>query len=527
MRTSMQDSGGTYDDFLYGAEFSGVSIPAEDILGVEASPASPQLSGGSFGAWFNSMSCKAAGGLMPDSMSVNIEQTSAESALDGDGSIGAWLTASSGEAPQATSAPVQNARGRFGAWLNGALSDVTTTLASAMNAEHDTSGRDSQDKSIWTSESIFRSRAEKELSLEDWAGTWEMEAKECYDALLECLGVDSDPRAPDREYHHYDVRSTGFTMDHHLLARLFHSGRSGSLHLSFHADLDGTWHDSPYPRRDAQGGEAPLQWKNSWEEEPTCFTSELSNFAGQDGLSVIIMRHLTCNSRILLTTKIFDKGELKKTSHSTMRKVVSPVPIFSGDAAEEYTVAEAFDDDIDSQFSATVVGERSIVELEACGPTAEAGLASASRHCREFSGSAFASMPRSTVQVSMQSDLSTPAKPRRCRMSTASTDVSSCLSSGYRSHCCRTRSSWASIEEEESFHEPVGGRPLLTSLPVPLDIQAWEWPLSRNEKKSLLLMYDRQVLALQRDERANQVNELIVHRDQLTQQLMRLRASRC
>lgn len=49
---------------------------------------------------------------------------------------------------------------------------------------------------------------------------------------------------------------------------------------------------------------------------------------------------------------------------------------------------------------------------------------------------------------------------------------------------------------------------LLGSFPVPLGISAWEWPLSRNEKKSLVLMLDRQELTTDRDALADERDAL-------------------
>jgi hypothetical protein len=60
----------------------------------------------------------------------------------------------------------------------------------------------------------------------------------------------------------------------------------------------------------------------------------------------------------------------------------------------------------------------------------------------------------------------------------------------------------------EELPETANEQVLLTSLPLPLGIHAWDWPLSRNEKKMLVLMFDRQELVLQRDEFADQLSKL-------------------
>ena len=55
---------------------------------------------------------------------------------------------------------------------------------------------------------------------------------------------------------------------------------------------------------------------------------------------------------------------------------------------------------------------------------------------------------------------------------------------------------------------PVMGKALKTSFPLPVGIHAWDWPLSRDEKKMLVLMFDRQELVVQRDEFADQLSRL-------------------
>jgi hypothetical protein len=55
--------------------------------------------------------------------------------------------------------------------------------------------------------------------------------------------------------------------------------------------------------------------------------------------------------------------------------------------------------------------------------------------------------------------------------------------------------------------EPAGGS-LLGTFPLPLGINSWDWPLSRDEKKTLVLMFDRQELMLQRDDCAEQLLSL-------------------
>merc|ERR1711865_58833 len=91
---------------------------------------------------------------------------------------------------------------------------------------------------------------------------------------------------------------------------------------------------------------------------------------------------------------------------------------------------------------------------------------------------------------------------RQSRISTASTCAgSSTCSPGRQSRLSRQScSSWMSSTSMEEPPLPVAGEALLTSLPLPMGIRSWEWPLSRHEKKALVLMFDRQELMLQRDE---------------------------
>jgi len=123
-----------------------------------------------------------------------------------------------------------------------------------------------------------------------------------------------------------------------------------------------------------------------------------------------------------------------------------------------------------------------------------------------------------------------PTKARKSGYSLASTtDASSCNSPGRRSHrnrqsCSSCASTSRSMEEppparltEQELLAPEAAKPverphfdapaesLLGSFPLPLTITAWDWPLSRDEKKSLVLMFDRQELMVQRDEFAEKL----------------------
>jgi hypothetical protein len=54
---------------------------------------------------------------------------------------------------------------------------------------------------------------------------------------------------------------------------------------------------------------------------------------------------------------------------------------------------------------------------------------------------------------------------------------------------------------------------MLATFPLPVGIRAWDWPLSRHEKKSLVLMFDRQDLMVQRDELAQQLSKMRCEKD--------------
>lgn len=95
------------------------------------------------------------------------------------------------------------------------------------------------------------------------------------------------------------------------------------------------------------------------------------------------------------------------------------------------------------------------------------------------------------------------------RLSAASTTASSCCSPGRR-----RRSSLGSLPSRSSCGsstsaEEVGAdKSLLSGFPLPMGIRSWDWPLSRDEKKALVLMFDRQELIVERDHIANQVVKL-------------------
>lgn len=106
-----------------------------------------------------------------------------------------------------------------------------------------------------------------------------------------------------------------------------------------------------------------------------------------------------------------------------------------------------------------------------------------------------------------QKDYASPCKrsqTRACRLSTASTSAGTCSP---RRSSIASRSSWASMPVCEP-PASIEGKAMLASFPLPVGIRAWDWPLSRYEKKSLVLMFDRQELMGQRDELAEELVRL-------------------
>merc|ERR1719440_1174554 len=110
-----------------------------------------------------------------------------------------------------------------------------------------------------------------------------------------------------------------------------------------------------------------------------------------------------------------------------------------------------------------------------------------------------------------------PAK-RRNRTSVAPSTVSSCSSPSRRSRRSASSNASTAVSMEEPpptiSHdlsilacEPAGGS-LRASFPMPLSTSSWDWPLSREEKKTLVLMFDRQELMVQREDYADQLHNL-------------------
>lgn len=501
-------------------------------------------------------------------------------------------------------ASVQEASGAFGAWLNGAFNGID--FNEALN------GVSSRLSSAIPTEGILRPRRDSDaLTLDDWVGAWEMEAKDRHDAFLDSIGemmpltdafrVPVGQDAPGFEFEENVVEGTGLTMEHHAAAMLFYSGRSGSRHLRFcmdRGDMDNSQDDLPSPSQgtatssvaeDSSGtgessavedkkspptwrsfwaGEAdPAQgaagvaeesepkpvWRNYWEEDPCCFTSELPNFMGRQGFCVTIMRHLTSKSKILITMKAFDKGELKVRSTTTVRKVCSPVENLSPEPLPEALKVRVSQEPAPKKLSRKpadmATAEVWAEAAEECNSGSSGSSTdlppSARRHSAEnpsspssaFSDVSSESLPTSNDKVSMTPDPKTPAAARHNRMSMASTCAGSsrvstgCQSRARRQSCASCLSMTDEIDECASMSEappaPFGGKSMLTTFPVALNIRAWDWPLSRYEKKALTLMCDRQHLILQRVEVARERDQFAAQRDELVAQLCELRLAQC
>jgi len=119
-----------------------------------------------------------------------------------------------------------------------------------------------------------------------------------------------------------------------------------------------------------------------------------------------------------------------------------------------------------------------------------------------------------------------PAKSRRSKMLPPTALADNPYGSPRRrsQRSIQSCSTTASLEEPPPQPSPdmsmtgaeqhQGKASLLRSFPLPLAISSWDWPLSREEKKALVLMFDRQELMLQRDEYAEKIQD-IKHRCQL------------
>mmetsp|Transcript_78562 Transcript_78562/g.139379 ORF Transcript_78562/g.139379 Transcript_78562/m.139379 type:complete len:196 (-) Transcript_78562:82-669(-) len=110
---------------------------------------------------------------------------------------------------------------------------------------------------------------------------------------------------------------------------------------------------------------------------------------------------------------------------------------------------------------------------------------------------------RRAMLVSLSPRKRSPMKARRMRLSNASTTASYCTASSASPE--RRRSGHARRSSAVAVEEPPpcpAGDCLLTSYPLVLGTTAWDWPLSREEKKALVVMFDRCELMLQRDELA-------------------------
>lgn len=132
--------------------------------------------------------------------------------------------------------------------------------------------------------------------------------------------------------------------------------------------------------------------------------------------------------------------------------------------------------------------------------------------------------------VSVSPRRRSPAKSRRNKLMVAPTAIAG--SAGGSPHR-RGRRSFESCSTTASMEEPPpkpssdlavtgceasdGG--LLNSFPVPLGMSSWDWPLSRDEKKALVIMFDRQELMVQRDDYAEQLQQMKMQAKQLVHEL--------
>jgi len=98
--------------------------------------------------------------------------------------------------------------------------------------------------------------------------------------------------------------------------------------LLFKADLDGEWHESPYPA--AKADAAKPVWRNSWVEEPVRFKTELPGFRGQEGETMTIERSLISKSEMTVTMTVFNGDKVAVgpcMSHLRKTSPEGPAPI--------------------------------------------------------------------------------------------------------------------------------------------------------------------------------------------------------
>ena len=157
--------------------------------------------------------------------------------------------------------------------------------------------------------------AAKALTVSAWNGTWALESREGYDAILRYNGVPEEKMAEAtaaEDYWSYEFAADGstFHMDHSIPATGFH--------LNYVANIDGEWHaECPYQRtgttasrwkcdsekesEDVPNGHGkPTGWKHTWEDPSarTRFTTELRN---SDGSLLRFDRHLVSGGQAIVS----------------------------------------------------------------------------------------------------------------------------------------------------------------------------------------------------------------------------------
>jgi len=166
---------------------------------------------------------------------------------------------------------------------------------------------------------------DKPLALASWTGHWALERRENWDEWLAFNGVPEGSRAaaskaPD--FHKYRVTSSAFTLEHEIPVQ--------KQHLLFCADLDGKWHPSPYPKPTVQHWSEAEQakmsvFRNLWLEEPVKFRTEFPDWAGKNGNTMRLDRHLISNDTIEMTVHILVEDEVVVGPCKTYMKRTSEV----------------------------------------------------------------------------------------------------------------------------------------------------------------------------------------------------------
>jgi hypothetical protein len=215
------------------------------------------------------------------------------------------------------------------------------------------------------------------------------------------------------------------------------------------------------------------------------------------------MRHLTSKSKMLITTKVFDSSKYLKASMSTtLRKVSSSGPElhYVSDPTNEKREGEAKEKEEEEEEHKP---QRN--ELVALQNSHQDSIEPSGFGGNSFVRSCSGETSKDRQIFSMTPDASSSGKTRPRRLSIASTCASGRCTENpgtARRHSSSSCLSWDSNDDicMESMPAPIRSQSLLIDFPVSIGTLYWDWPLSRAEKKALVVMCDRQDIMLQEGE---------------------------